>query len=135
MERQTGSDTNQVKKESGQGTISGSSVRVRTGPGTTFQTVGSLSKGTFVDIIEKNENWIKVKTADIEGWVSADYITLPSASEKAAKKDSTKGKRNESIRKNRSNFGGPAQCPFGTVDKQCRSRKAEYKYVSDRLQG
>ncbi|MCU6600422.1 SH3 domain-containing protein [Peribacillus frigoritolerans] len=99
VERQTGSDTNHVKKESGQGTISGSSVRVRTGPGTTFQTVGSLSKGTFVDIIEKNENWIKVKTADIEGWVSADYITLPSASEKAAKKDSTREKgTNQSVK-------------------------------------
>ncbi|MBO0996394.1 SH3 domain-containing protein [Bacillus sp. SD075] len=92
VKRQTGSDTNQVKKESGQGMITGSSVRVRTGPGTTFQTVGSFSEGTAVDIIEKNENWIKVKMADIEGWVSSDYIRLPAASENAGKKDSTKGK-------------------------------------------
>ncbi|MFY0782360.1 SH3 domain-containing protein [Peribacillus simplex] len=90
VERKSESDTNQVKKESGQGMISGSSVRVRTGPGTTFQTVGSLSKGTAVDIIEKNENWIKVKTADIEGWVSSDYLKLPASSGNAAKKDSTK---------------------------------------------
>ncbi|MDQ0882970.1 SH3 domain-containing protein [Peribacillus sp. V2I11] len=95
VERQTGSDTNQVKKESGQGMITGSSVRVRTGPGTTFQTVGSLSKGTAVDIIEKNENWIKVKMADIEGWVSSDYLNLPAASENASKKDSTKEKETD----------------------------------------
>ncbi|MDP1417407.1 SH3 domain-containing protein [Peribacillus simplex] len=98
VERQTGSDTNQVKKEPGQGMITGSSVRVRTGPGTTFQTVGSLNKGTAVDIIEKNENWIKVKTADIEGWVSSDYLRLPAASGNAAKKDkkdSTKEKETD----------------------------------------
>lgn len=99
VERKSESDTNQVKKESGQGMISGSSVRVRTGPGTTFQTVGSLSKGTAVDIIEKNENWIKVKTADIEGWVSSDYLKLPASSGNAAKKDSTKEKEtNQSVK-------------------------------------
>ncbi|MEY9868505.1 N-acetylmuramoyl-L-alanine amidase [Peribacillus sp. B2I2] len=99
VERKSESDTNQVKKESGQGMISGSSVRVRTGPGTTFQTVGSLSKGTAVDIIEKNENWIKVKTADIEGWVSSDYLKLPASSGNAAKKDSTKVKEtNQSVK-------------------------------------
>ena len=69
------SDSNQVKKESGQGIITGSSVRVRTGPGTTFQTVGSITKGTAVDIIEKNENWIQIKHAGIEGWVSSDYLS------------------------------------------------------------
>lgn len=79
--------------------ITGSSVRVRTGPGTTFQTVGSLSKGTAVDIIEKNENWIKVKTADIEGWVSSDYLKLPASSGNAAKKDSTKEEEtNQSVK-------------------------------------
>ncbi|WP_375089675.1 SH3 domain-containing protein [Peribacillus sp. RS7] len=99
VERKSESDTNQVKKQSGQGMISGSSVRVRTGPGTTFQTVGSLSKGTAVDIIEKNENWIKVKTADIEGWVSSDYLKLPASSGNAAKKDSTKVKEtNQSVK-------------------------------------
>ncbi|MDM5211511.1 SH3 domain-containing protein [Peribacillus sp. NJ4] len=99
VERKSESDTNQVKKESGQGMISGSSVRVRTGPGTTFQTVGSLSKGTAVDIIEKNENWIKVKTANIEGWVSSDYLKLPASSGNAAKKDSTKEKEtNQSVK-------------------------------------
>ncbi|MGE1162216.1 SH3 domain-containing protein [Peribacillus simplex] len=92
VERTSDSDTNLVKKESGQGMISGSSVRVRTGPGTTFQTVGSLNKGTAVDIIEKNENWIKVKTTALEGWVSSDYLKLTAASGDAAKKSSSKEK-------------------------------------------
>ncbi|CAH0134363.1 N-acetylmuramoyl-L-alanine amidase LytC [Peribacillus sp. Bi96] len=94
------SDTKQVKKESGQGVITGSSVRVRTGPGTTFQTVGSLTQGTAVDIIDKNENWIEIKTTEIRGWVSSDYLNLPAATEKAVKKDSSKKKdeANQSVK-------------------------------------
>ncbi|MFB6802752.1 SH3 domain-containing protein [Peribacillus butanolivorans] len=89
------SDSNQVKQESGQGIITGSSVRVRTGPGTTFQTVGSITKGTAVDIIEKNENWIQIKHAEIEGWVSSDYLKLTKASENAVERE-TKQKKEES---------------------------------------
>ncbi|MGE7877247.1 SH3 domain-containing protein [Peribacillus muralis] len=81
------SDSSFTKKGSGQGIITGSSVRVRTGPGTTFQTVGSLTKGTAVDIIEKNQNWTKIKTADFEGWVASDYLKTESASGSADKKD------------------------------------------------
>ncbi|MGG4265209.1 SH3 domain-containing protein [Peribacillus simplex] len=96
VERTSDSDINLVKKKSGQGVISGSSVHVRTGPGTTFQTVGSLNKGTAVDIIEKNENWIKVKTSNLEGWISSDYLKLPAASKNAAKKE--KEATNQSVK-------------------------------------
>lgn len=76
-------NSNQVERKSGQGTISANSVRIRSGPGTTFQVVSSLTKGTPIDIIEKNENWIHIKTNEIEGWVAADYIQLPAAGENA----------------------------------------------------
>lgn len=78
VERNT--ESGQVRMKTGQGTITGDSVRVRFGPGTTFQTVSTLSKGTPVDIMEKNENWVQIKKGDIEGWVAADYIQLPSSS-------------------------------------------------------
>ena len=61
-------DSSQVKMKLGQGTITGSSVRVRSGPGTTFQTVSTISKGTPVDIMEKNENWIQIKHQESEVW-------------------------------------------------------------------
>ncbi|MFD9624873.1 SH3 domain-containing protein [Peribacillus muralis] len=86
------SEASLVKKGSGQGTISGSSVRVRTGPGTTFQVVGSLTEGTAVDIIEKNENWIKIKTAEIEGWVSSDYLNIQAG---GSQKKDVKHKKDE----------------------------------------
>lgn len=85
VERKSG--TAFAKKGSGQGTITGSSVRVRTGPGTTFQTVGSLTRGTAVNIIEKNQNWIKIKTADFDGWVSSDYLKIEAASGSTVKND------------------------------------------------
>ena len=80
-------ESNQVETKSGQGTITGNSVRVRMGPGTTFQTISSLTKGTSVDILEKNENWVQIKTDDIEGWVADAYIQLPAASENTVKQE------------------------------------------------
>ena len=80
-------ESNQVEKKSGQGTITGNSVRVRMGPGTTFQTVSTLTKGTAVNILEKNENWVQIKTDDIEGWVADAYIQLPAASENTVKQE------------------------------------------------
>ncbi|WP_285765503.1 SH3 domain-containing protein [Peribacillus sp. SI8-4] len=88
VERKSG--TSVAKKGSGQGTITGSSVRVRTGPGTTFQTVGSLTRGTAVAIIEKNQNWIKIKSADLEGWVSSDYLKTDAGSGGTVKKEKAK---------------------------------------------
>ena len=80
-------ESNQVEKKSGQGTITGNSVRVRMGPGTTFQTVSTLTKGTAVNILEKNENWVQIKTDAIEGWVADAYIQLPAASENTVKQE------------------------------------------------
>ena len=79
--------SNQVETKSGQGTITGNSVRVRMGPGTTFQTVSTLTKGTAVNILEKNQNWVQIKTDDIEGWVADAYIQLPAASENTVKQE------------------------------------------------
>ncbi|MFJ7744184.1 SH3 domain-containing protein [Peribacillus sp. NPDC097295] len=87
----------QVEQKSGQGTITGNSVRVRMGPGTTFQTVSTLTKGTLVDILEKNENWVQIKTDGIEGWVAAAYVQLPTATEHTVKQDTQETSGNSKI--------------------------------------
>lgn len=54
------------------GTVTANSLYIRKGPGTKYDSVGKLSKGDKVQILEKSGNW--GKTAD--GWVSLKYIDL-----------------------------------------------------------
>lgn len=50
-------------------------LRFRSGPGTSFQVIGSLNKGTEAEFIEANENWTKISLRGHIGWVSSEFIT------------------------------------------------------------
>jgi N-acetylmuramoyl-L-alanine amidase len=64
------------------GTVTADSLRVRKGPGTTFQVIGSLKSGQAVEILTSNNNWAEIKTETIRGWVSREYINTSSNSNK-----------------------------------------------------
>lgn len=49
-------------------------IRIRTGPGTDFQTIGYLNKGQNVMILDQNENWTKVSSSFGDGWVYSDFL-------------------------------------------------------------
>ncbi|MFK9091335.1 SH3 domain-containing protein [Bacillus salipaludis] len=51
-------------------------LRVRSGPGTSFQIVGFLTKGQEVTVLDQNENWYKITSSFGEGWVVRDYLEL-----------------------------------------------------------
>lgn len=51
-------------------------LRIRTGPGTSFQIIGYLNKGQKVSILDKNENWIKISSSFGAGWVSSQYLDV-----------------------------------------------------------
>jgi len=57
----------------GKGTITGSSVNVRTGPGTNFPIVTKINKGTTVTIKEQAFGWYKMVLPDgaTTGWVAS----------------------------------------------------------------
>ncbi|RID85256.1 N-acetylmuramoyl-L-alanine amidase [Peribacillus asahii] len=87
--------TEAVNQTTEQGTIIGDSVRIRTGPGTSFQTIGSLSHGTAVSItITDNENWLEIKTDHVQGWVAKQYVQL-SATGQTKKAKESKAKAEE----------------------------------------
>lgn len=71
--------SNQNEDSIGQITVNG--LRVRNGPGTSFQTIGHLNKGNQVTIKERNENWIKISTSSIVGWVSNEFVNIPNKQE------------------------------------------------------
>ncbi|WP_083800931.1 SH3 domain-containing protein [Bacillus sp. m3-13] len=52
-------------------------LRVRSGPGTNFSVVGFLhASATSVQYLEENENWVKVHSDGVEGWVAKEFVTI-----------------------------------------------------------
>jgi len=57
-------------------TIDVESMNVRNGPGTEYQIIHKLKKGTTYEIIEENNNWYKIKiTSETEGWIAGWLVT------------------------------------------------------------
>jgi uncharacterized protein YgiM (DUF1202 family) len=56
-------------------------LTLRTGAGTQYRIIGSLTTGDVVTILERGDGWTKVRTEDgKEGWISAGFLqTSPPA--------------------------------------------------------
>lgn len=54
--------------------ISGNGVNVRSGPGTSYSGIGTLSKNTSINILERRDGWVKISFGKETGWV-AEYLT------------------------------------------------------------
>jgi N-acetylmuramoyl-L-alanine amidase len=78
--------TKSIDTESSLAFANTSQLRVRSGPGTSFQIIGYLNKGQKVTILDSNENWIKISSSFGSGWVSNQFLdiqppqTIPSTS-------------------------------------------------------
>lgn len=56
-------------------TVLTESLRIRSGPGTSYKVVGSLAQGEQVTINGTQGDWLKIKTtAKIAGWVAKQYV-------------------------------------------------------------
>jgi N-acetylmuramoyl-L-alanine amidase len=58
------------------GSVNANGLRVRKGPGTNHQVIGSFNSGQAVEILGYNGNWAEVRTNNIRGWVSKEYISV-----------------------------------------------------------
>jgi N-acetylmuramoyl-L-alanine amidase len=58
-----------------------SSLRVRTGPGTSYEHVSNLFDGSYVSVLERRNGWYRILGASygefVTGWVSGDYLGRP----------------------------------------------------------
>lgn len=57
------------------GTVTGSYVRVRSGPGTSYEELTQLAYGTGVTILGVSGDWYKIRSGSYTGYMSADYIS------------------------------------------------------------
>ena len=71
-----------VDKSRPSGEITANSVNLRTGPSTSYKSLGTLKKGTALTVLEKSGNWYKVtiRATDQTGYVFASYVKVTSAS-------------------------------------------------------
>ncbi|MFE7063032.1 SH3 domain-containing protein [Sutcliffiella sp. NPDC057660] len=61
-------------------------LRVRSGPGTSFNVVGFIQSSDSVSFVDQNENWVKIRTTGLEGWVSSEFVSIQT---KKKKKETT----------------------------------------------
>ncbi len=57
------------------GYVSGSNVRLRTGPSTDYDIIATMAKGTEVEILEEKNGWFYLNTPYGTGYASCDYIS------------------------------------------------------------
>jgi N-acetylmuramoyl-L-alanine amidase len=70
--------------KAGNGTVTADSLRVRSGPGTSYASIGSLRQGQSVAVLETKGSWVKIRHASMEGWVSKDYLNVSGGQQQSA---------------------------------------------------
>ncbi|WP_163101828.1 SH3 domain-containing protein [Peribacillus alkalitolerans] len=132
------SSPNKEESETGveTGVVLVESLRVRTGPGTTFQIVGSLKQNQQVQIVSRNENWLKVKSVEMEGWASAEFIEINQPEpikekEKEKESDSQSGKSVGIIKVKSLNFRAKPSLESDIIGKLTLDTKVEVIKIAD----
>ncbi|OYO76069.1 SH3 domain-containing protein [Lachnotalea glycerini] len=54
--------------------VTASSLNIRSGPGTNYQTTGSLKKYDYIETYEKSGSWYHLTSKYGSGWVHGDYL-------------------------------------------------------------
>ncbi len=79
-----------TKGSKGNIAIATDQLRVRTGPGTSFQVIGSLNKGQAAAILEQNENWYKIAAPFGEGWAAREFLKVQDGAQENTSPDTAK---------------------------------------------
>ena len=57
------------------GTVTGSIVNIRSGPGTTHSIISTATRGTTVEIIGSSGNWYRIRHIGGHAYISRDFVT------------------------------------------------------------
>ena len=58
----------------GKGVLTADGVNVRSGPSTSYTTVGKVSRGDVVSVFAEENGWYKIRTGNIQGYVRQDMM-------------------------------------------------------------
>ncbi len=73
--------------------VTASSLNVRSGAGTNYSRIGSLSKGTEVSVISESNGWAKINYNGKIGYVSTDYLATKSSGGSSSTNETIKYKK------------------------------------------
>lgn len=60
--------------------IEENNLNVRSGPGTDNERVGQVNAGESYEILEEEEEWVKIQLEGITGWVTKEFVTITGSS-------------------------------------------------------
>ncbi|OBZ16283.1 hypothetical protein A8L34_26745 [Bacillus sp. FJAT-27264] len=117
-------------------TVTASSLRIRSGPGTSYSALGSLKAQDTVTILQRQNGWLKIRTASGDtGWVSDQYIRSGASATNSAPPPSSGGLKGKLIVVDPGHGGsdpGMLGTTYGTLEKDLNLQTAFY--VRDYLQ-
>jgi cell wall-associated NlpC family hydrolase len=56
-------------------------VNIRTEPNTESEVVGKLYRGCATDILERVDDWVKIQSGDVNGYIKAEYLAIGTEAE------------------------------------------------------
>lgn len=70
-------------------TVSTNGLRLRSGPGTSYSVVTTLTTGEQVTIFQTDGDWVKVDTKNGQGWVAREFLKIDASAQPSTKKNGT----------------------------------------------
>nr|WP_306798673.1 N-acetylmuramoyl-L-alanine amidase [Oceanobacillus saliphilus] len=59
-----------------EGIVEGSSLNIRNGPGTEYESIGRADTGESFPVVQQVNDWVEIELQHGTGWVSAEFITI-----------------------------------------------------------
>lgn len=74
------------KESNSDGTVTSNAedLRIRSGPGTSFQVTGTFDKGKKASFVQQNANWVEISFNGKRGWVSSQFVTISKKTQTAS---------------------------------------------------
>lgn len=88
-----GLGTSNTYADANVGEVTANALNIRSGPSTSYNVVGGLTKGDKVDILSSQSGWYNIKFGSKTGWVSGSYISLKSSSSSDNNTSTATGKK------------------------------------------
>ncbi|MBU9672866.1 SH3 domain-containing protein [Planococcus sp. CP5-4] len=76
--------TNPAHADNGEVSATGSTVNIRTGPGLSYEVIGSMKQGDKAQQVSRNGDWIEIRHGNTEGWVASWLVSTEPAQNTSA---------------------------------------------------
>lgn len=118
--------------------VTGNRVNQRTGPGTGYQVVGQLDRGSRVRVVEQSDKWTRISSQLGNGWMSSRYLSaqarqvndtegrLPTRRIATPTDREIQAARNMIIQQSIASYPGSCPCPYNRdrAGRRCGGRSA-----------